>query len=543
MTLPAPTLKRESTRTLCDEFTTIFDHSESTTSAAAFQDKIDLSTQPSLFWDRPALSSSSGAVSHMASLESNELTSLWNLRGSEQESILSSSSLPDALPSPATSVFTPAGTPCSESDESTMLDTLSPPSSPWFPSALNLEKGPAEDQHFSSSHNSKFTQSNNNSMKKDNNNNNRGAVSDLDFFNNSFYQSLPDVSFRQRSHPYYPYQRSSSTAIAAAVRSARINRTLTENSRTAAPSDLFNVTIDEILSADPLNLADFDMLDSAPVSAASTLETPAESDDETMQIIAGETEQASGSQTSISSDDETNETTTLEQCGNKVELSDGSQDITLSMSDGEVSDYEHVIKYRPRKRTCVTKKQETLAESSSSSPSPSRRRSGLKAPRVRKSAKKAPKVYPPRKSKLAAATEGDKHHDLNTDAHGDSDSGSMSESPATTLSTIPKSSISISNGYSGKSITTDTVTITEDGSYRCNMCPLERFGRVHDLKRHQISKHNEKTWPCDFCHRPFVRRDALLRHYAVKAARSDGIHPTLQESNRLSEARARARLT
>ncbi|KAF9353861.1 hypothetical protein BGX26_008387 [Mortierella sp. AD094] len=80
------------------------------------------------------------------------------------------------------------------------------------------------------------------------------------------------------------------------------------------------------------------------------------------------------------------------------------------------------------------------------------------------------------------------------------------------------------------------------GGYRCELCPGERFGRVHDLKRHQISKHNEMTWPCDFCHRPFVRRDALLRHYSVKAARRDGVHPTEQEENRLQEAKARANL-
>ncbi|KAF9973426.1 hypothetical protein BGZ73_003319 [Actinomortierella ambigua] len=82
----------------------------------------------------------------------------------------------------------------------------------------------------------------------------------------------------------------------------------------------------------------------------------------------------------------------------------------------------------------------------------------------------------------------------------------------------------------------------EGGGYRCELCPGERFGRVHDLKRHHISKHNEMTWPCDFCHRPFVRRDALLRHYTVKAARNDGVHPTQDEQDRLSEARARAKL-
>ncbi|KAF9430484.1 hypothetical protein BGZ94_006563 [Podila epigama] len=84
--------------------------------------------------------------------------------------------------------------------------------------------------------------------------------------------------------------------------------------------------------------------------------------------------------------------------------------------------------------------------------------------------------------------------------------------------------------------------ITDAMTFRCELCPLESFGRIHDLKRHQTSKHQEMTWPCDFCHRPFVRRDALLRHYTVKAARDDGIHPASHEVERLLEARARAKM-
>ncbi|KAG0031788.1 hypothetical protein BGZ81_000558 [Podila clonocystis] len=99
-----------------------------------------------------------------------------------------------------------------------------------------------------------------------------------------------------------------------------------------------------------------------------------------------------------------------------------------------------------------------------------------------------------------------------------------------------------------------TVVRNEDGSimvynpatdamtFRCELCPLESFGRIHDLKRHQTSKHQEMTWPCDYCHRPFVRRDALLRHYTVKAARDDGIHPASHEVEKLLEARARAKM-
>ncbi|KAF9922938.1 hypothetical protein FBU30_006915 [Linnemannia zychae] len=82
----------------------------------------------------------------------------------------------------------------------------------------------------------------------------------------------------------------------------------------------------------------------------------------------------------------------------------------------------------------------------------------------------------------------------------------------------------------------DTVT------FRCKLCPNESFGRIHDLKRHQTSKHQRATWPCEFCNRPFVRRDALLRHYTVKAARDDGIHPPSSNTEALLAARARAKL-
>ncbi|KAF9184843.1 hypothetical protein BGZ51_003108 [Haplosporangium sp. Z 767] len=83
---------------------------------------------------------------------------------------------------------------------------------------------------------------------------------------------------------------------------------------------------------------------------------------------------------------------------------------------------------------------------------------------------------------------------------------------------------------------------TESMTFRCELCPRESFGRIHDLKRHQASKHQEKIWPCEFCNRPFVRRDALLRHYTVKAARDDGLHPASHETDKLMAARARAKL-
>jgi hypothetical protein len=83
---------------------------------------------------------------------------------------------------------------------------------------------------------------------------------------------------------------------------------------------------------------------------------------------------------------------------------------------------------------------------------------------------------------------------------------------------------------------------TESMTFRCELCPNESFGRIHDLKRHQASKHQDITWPCEFCHRPFVRRDALLRHYTVKASREDGVHPASHETELLMAARARAKL-
>ncbi|KAF9904508.1 hypothetical protein EC991_002616 [Linnemannia zychae] len=220
-----------------------------------------------------------------------------------------------------------------------------------------------------------------------------------------------------------------------------------------------------------------------------------------------------------------------------------------------------------------------------------------KIPRkVREPARKIPKVYPPRKprvrpvavehltmtirtdsalSTLASAAVAIKDHQgplstlsvppLSPTIHASSSmsppkhhhhDGSPSSStgtpkvpiaPATTGGAAGGSASSSgaaggqSGGRGGRA--SNKANIPQDaGGYRCEQCPGERFGRVHDLKRHQISKHNEMTWPCDFCHRPFVRRDALLRHYAVKASRRDGVHPTTQEESRLQEAKARAKL-
>lgn len=226
-------------------------------------------------------------------------------------------------------------------------------------------------------------------------------------------------------------------------------------------------------------------------------------------------------------------------------------------------------------------------ESSGSHP-----RSSKAARKVREPVRKIPKVYPPRKprvrpvavehltmtirtdsalSTLASAAVAIKDHQgplstlsvppLSPTIHASSSmsppnhhhhhDGSPSSSTGTPKVPIaPTSTGGAAVGAAGGSQpgsrggrASNKANIPHDaGGYRCELCPGERFGRVHDLKRHQISKHNEMTWPCDFCHRPFVRRDALLRHYAVKASRRDGVHPTTQEESRLQEAKARAKL-
>ncbi|KFH64675.1 hypothetical protein MVEG_09407 [Podila verticillata NRRL 6337] len=74
--------------------------------------------------------------------------------------------------------------------------------------------------------------------------------------------------------------------------------------------------------------------------------------------------------------------------------------------------------------------------------------------------------------------------------------------------------------------------------FQCKLCPNISFGRIHDYKRHQVSKHQAVTFLCEFCTKLFARRDALLRHYTVKSSIRDGIHPS--ETEKLAAARARA---
>ncbi|KAG0358540.1 hypothetical protein BGZ54_010372 [Gamsiella multidivaricata] len=486
MASTVPLLRRETTRTLCDQFTTLYDRADSFPSVSTQA----LGPEPSSSFGSPSPDSSDSELAARA---------VKYVRPTMSAVPPVVTSLPDALPSPASTVFTPASTPCSESDDSAVLDTLSPPSSPWFPTALDLSgKGPAQSDLFNLIQDNSSSSSNCSDSA-------RYQSSDLDFFNNSFYQSLAEVP-PHRPHPYFVSQRTASVSVA--VRSAKAKRSLPENCRTAAPSDLFNVTIDEILSADPLNLRDLDLLDD---SGSELSDAPSSSSSDTDSVLMS-SELVSDSQASM-----------------------GSQDIWTGANEQEMEELDTDTDDQREKRVFL--KPTTGRKKVSSAPT--HRQSTLKAPRVRRQVKRTPKVYPQRKPKGPAGRD-----DEQSTCSSSSDSIPLSASPTSTASpTDPSPSTSCgSRTMDVKKISTFTVMPADDGSYVCELCPDERFGRVHDLKRHQISKHNEKTWPCDFCHRPFVRRDALLRHYAVKAARRDGVHPTAQETHRLSEARARARL-
>ncbi|KAF9298704.1 hypothetical protein BGZ88_005176 [Linnemannia elongata] len=157
----------------------------------------------------------------------------------------------------------------------------------------------------------------------------------------------------------------------------------------------------------------------------------------------------------------------------------------------------------------------------------------------------------------------------------DDDDAMSTYSSSTSLSSAPSSRASspeastttttTSNGTETMATSSDgttTITNQKDGSimcfnrttgtvsFRCDLCPTQQqsFGRIHDLKRHQATKHAtaeggaSKTWPCEFCEKPFARRDALLRHYSVKAAREDGVHPGKDQTDALAAVRARAKL-
>ncbi|KAG0205473.1 hypothetical protein BGX28_002956 [Mortierella sp. GBA30] len=454
MASAVPSLQNEAN---CNEYTAAVDHDSlvpSSTQTVAHSDSVHSPAHSALM---PQLMSDTllgDAVKYLNAGLGSESISVWlgsvtgRLTSPEHDQESISSSLSEH-PSPTSSVFTPASTPCSESDDSVLIDSLSPPLSPWFPSMLQTATDTNQDIGTTT----------------------KTVVSrpDLDFFNNSFYQTLCHQSFRRRKTP-----------IANAVRDTIRSKTTTaENNRTAAPADLFNVTIDQILSADPLH---FDLTDtSVPMEEESEAEA-------TLRL-----KQVSST---LSSQD-------LDSATILAQAQELSGDESVSSQDFEVEDKDDLdyteSSSRRRRTTAATN---IRSRSQQGGPVRRCRPTKEKSHRVKKDpVKKVPKIYPQRQTKNYVSVDDD-------------NDGQMSFA----------------------------VSPSSDGGYLCEHCPQERFGRVHDLKRHQISKHNERTWPCDFCRRPFVRRDALLRHYSVKAARNDGIHPSAGEKSRLSEARARARL-
>ncbi|KAG0289059.1 hypothetical protein BGZ96_007294 [Linnemannia gamsii] len=449
-----PTLKKDSTRNLCDQFTNIF--YDDVNSSVASSIDIALSLSISL------------AVSASKS---------------------SSSSSVDILPTSAAEYPSPAPS-SEESDDSLLVDSLSPPSSPWFPSLSSSSTDAASQDHI-------MTTSDNTDGEE------------VDFFRNPFYHSLHGQGHQGTDsvHPQSLFvQRTKRVSLPLAVKSARDRPNSSLVGQTAAPSDLFDVSLDQILSAEPLNLSieTQQLLLSAVEESFSSSQ---ERDDDKQQ------EGPTPSQEEFDMLEDTLTTGSLSAPESDEDDEFGAMDRVehgqLESDIGDHSDQDYheskTVQQKKSRSSAVIKK------------TPRGTSITGKAPRARKGTyKRSLKVYPQRRSKTNIKQEEIDENDVEIKTESSKDHG-----------------ILLPGGFK--------LPLDKDG-YLCEFCPKERFGRVHDLKRHQISKHNERTWPCDFCHRPFVRRDALLRHYAVKTARKDGVHPTAEDVDRLSEARARARL-
>lgn len=167
------------------------------------------------------------------------------------------------------------------------------------------------------------------------------------------------------------------------------------------------------------------------------------------------------------------------------------------------------------------------------------------------------------------------HNHNHSNLHQDDDDAISTCSSSSSFSSAPSSRDSSPETFTATTSspeTSTTTSITSDGTtritnrkdgsimcfnrsthnltFRCNLCPIQQqsFGRIHDLKRHQATKHataeggTPKVWLCEFCKNHFVRRDALLRHYTVKSGKDDGVHPKEEEVDVLAAVRARAKL-
>ncbi|KAF9141336.1 hypothetical protein BGX30_005015 [Mortierella sp. GBA39] len=447
-----PTLKRDSTRNLCDQFTNIFYDDVNPTLASSIDIALSLSISLAVNASKSPLDPPSAAE----------------------------------YPSPAPS--------SQHSDDSLLLDSLSPPSSPWFPSLPSSTDAASKDHTQTSDNDAAVA----------------AVGEEVDFFRNPFYRSLhgEDHQGTGSVHPQSLFvQPIKKVSLPLAVKSAQHRSSSGQVSHTAAPSDLFNVSLDQILSEEPLNLSmETQQLLLSAIEGVFTSSQEEEGGDKQQQEDLSQEESdmmedtlTSGSLSAPESDED-----------DEFEAMLRAEHGQLESDCGDHSDPDYrestPVKQKKNRSVAVTKKTPRGGASTTG-----------KAPRARKGTyKRSLKVYPQRRPKSFIKQEEFDENDVEIKNELAKDQG-----------------ILLPGGFK--------LPLDKDG-YLCEFCPKERFGRVHDLKRHQISKHNERTWPCDFCHRPFVRRDALLRHYAVKTARKDGVHPTAEDVDRLSEARARARL-
>ncbi|KAG0092814.1 hypothetical protein BGZ93_001729 [Podila epicladia] len=470
-------LQRQLSRTLCDEYTNIFDDSLSQSHAQA-----------------PVLVSVSEVSSRSVSQCFPEEASALLLPPSPASLMAM-----ETISWSPSSVATPGFSPSSETDDSILLDSLSSPASPLFPV---LQMSPFVEVVAPVASTTATVAEGSVSCSPE-----MLFAEDDDFFHNSFYRSLDQGLLQAPQVPIYPHsqeQASSSLDISCITisdtdqKSALSKRAL--NLATAAPSEIFNVTM-ELLSVDPLQLSQ------ATTTSASSSSSTSTQDTEMAIFVATLESQIEHSQATDPAefDFDFSETSTLS------DVSDDSDGDYVMASSVNNTNNNNNNKRKPSSSSKATKR---------------RPRQDTKYKRSRPTVQKTPKVYPPRKPRTKA-TESDSNTNMS----------------AVIKTTVSDTATSGSPSSSSKLFGQNSRIILSHpaGGFMCDQCPGERFGRVHDLKRHQDSKHFVMTWPCDFCHRPFVRRDALLRHYVVKSARHDGIHPTESESHRLYEAKARAK--
>ncbi|KAF9404546.1 hypothetical protein BGZ94_004107 [Podila epigama] len=372
------------------------------------------------------------------------------------------------------------------------------------------------------------------------------------FFQNSFYRSLASLSSRTtkgqqiQATQHVSLMNLDPAAATAAGATGVCSANVIGAERiyaTASPFEIFNVTVDDTLS-----------LDSIAPSQESTANTNISS--QSSQNDADSYTDLDFSETStltdvsdFGSDEEDEEEAERRDIPSTANNNDNNNDNTTANNNSNINKNNR----DKEKNNNKSSKNKRLASFSSTTTTTSHSKrvkcevgahcadekiSKPKTPRAQKTpVLRIPKVYPARKPRPKNVSTGSEPRD-------DAQREPLAFEKPVSTDAIPKTKAVAGAMVAGNGVgkgALKEIAVHPDGGYVCSQCPGERFGRVHDLKRHQESKHWEMTWPCDFCHRPFVRRDALLRHYAVKSARRDGLHPTEQETDRLYEAKARAK--